>query len=525
MAKKIHHDEGEHNDLTATIEDESISLTSEQQAVFDAAMKRHNIFLTGAAGCGKTVTIKKILAGFESRGIKYQVIAPTGLAAMPLSGKTLHSFFGWKPDSIQLPLEKLLELPSKSVRKAITRTQVLIIEEVSMVENQHMERMNRVIQSIMEDSRPFGGKQVFLLGDFYQLPPVKPFQFCIMCGRFMSKPPAYRCQDCQAGNAHAIFYEGDKWAFKASVWKDLNLKNIRLKQLHRQKDPRFQDVLNKIRNGQTLTEDEWQDLEREKNTPAGIGAVRLMSLRRQVDALNQKELGVITSPAKTWEAVDSYRKLHGDWNGDWEAPWESDQPLKNHSFAEKISLKIGAKVVLLVNLDPKGKLVNGSQGEVIGFEKFQGVEPGRTESSPAIRPDGNTFTSNFEPIVRFANGRIKRIAPVRWGSRCGTNQRPYLASRIQIPLILAWALSIHKSQGMTLNYIEVSSKDLFEPGQLYVGLSRATSLEGLVLNGNSRKQLHTDPEVLSFYEKTEWESSTSTRAADPSCIQFIECSD
>jgi ATP-dependent DNA helicase PIF1 len=509
----------------ATTEDESISLTSEQQAVFDAAMKRHNIFLTGAAGCGKTVTIKKILAGFENRGIQYQAVAPTGLAAIPLSGKTLHSFFGWKPDSMQLPLEKLLELPSKSVRKAIKRTQVLIIEEVSMVENQHVERMNRVIQSVMEDSRPFGGKQVFLLGDFYQLPPVRPFQFCIMCGRFMSKPPAYRCQDCQAGNAHAIFYEGDKWAFKASVWKDLKLKNIRLKQLHRQKDPRFQDILNKIRNDQTLTEDEWQDLEREKNTPAGIGAVRLMSLRRQVDALNQRELRAITPPAKTWEAIDSYQELHGDWNGHWGAPWEMDQPLKNHSFAEKVSLKIGAKVVLLVNLDIKGKLVNGSQGEVIGFEEVHGVKPGPAESSPAIRPDGNKFTSNFEPIIRFANGRIKRIAPVKWGSRCGTNQRPYLASRTQIPLILAWALSIHKSQGMTLNSIEVSSKDLFEPGQLYVGLSRATSLEGLVLSRSSRKQLYTDPEVLSFYEETEWESSTTTGTADSLSNLFTECVD
>jgi ATP-dependent DNA helicase PIF1 len=156
-------------------------------------------------------------------------------------------------------------------------------------------------------------------------------------------------------------------------------------------------------------------------------------------------------------------------------------------------------------------LVNGTQGEVIGFEEVPDVEPGPTESTPPIQPVGDKIRSRFEPIVRFANGAEKTISPVEWSSRCGTNQRPYLASRTQIPLLLAWGLSIHKSQGMTLQYLEVSSKDLFEPGQLYVGLSRATSLESLTLSGGSRKQLCTDAEVLKFYENTKWETTSVTR--------------
>jgi ATP-dependent DNA helicase PIF1 len=483
-----------------------ICLTPEQHNVVDTALRGHNIFLTGAAGCGKTVTLKKLLSTFKERNITFQIVAPTGMAALPLGGKTIYSFLGWKPDTFHTPIEELMRCPSKTVREAVQKIQVLMIEEISMVENQTLERMNLVMQAILKDARPFGGKQIILTGDFHQLPPVKPFHSCLRCGRFLSKPPAHICKDCPAGNAEVVFYDQDKWAFKAAAWKDLKLKNIRLKQVHRQKGTRFQDILNKIRNGLLLSEDEWQDLEREKDIPAGICPVRLMSLKRQVDELNQRQLRVITSPAKSWQAIDSYKRLGSNWSGSWDTPWETDQPLKSHSFPGTLQLKIGAKVVLLVNLDPDAKLMNGSQGEVIDFEKVEGVEKGPTESSPAISSEGGKFRSNFEPIVRFANGQIKTISPVERQSRCGTNQRPYLAIRTQIPLLLAWALSIHKSQGMTLDYIDVSSKNLFEPGQLYVGLSRGTSLEGVILSGNSRKQLSTDSEVLNFYENTGWES-------------------
>jgi ATP-dependent DNA helicase PIF1 len=488
-------------------EDNKICLTPEQQNVVDTALRGHNIFLTGAAGCGKTVTLKKLLATFKERNIIFQVVAPTAIAALPLGAKTIHKFLGWEPDTLLQPIKTLLECPSRSVRKAVKRIQVLIIEEISMVENQTLQRMNLVMQAILKDDRPFGGKQIIFTGDFHQLPPVKPFRSCLRCGRFLSKLPEHTCKDCPAGNAKVVFYDKDKWAFKAAVWKDLKLKNIRLKQLHRQKDYRFQHILNKIRNGILLSEDEWQDLERKKDIPAGICPVRLMSLREQVDELNQEQLRAITSPAKSWQAIDSYQRLEGDWSGRYDSPWKGKRPLKDHSFPENLQLKIGAKVVLLVNRDPKAKLVNGSQGEVIGFKEVAGVESGPTESSPTISSKGDKFRSNFEPIVRFANGEIETISPVKWASRYGTNERPYLAARTQIPLLLAWGLSIHKSQGMTLDYVDVSSRDVFEPGQLYVGLSRGTSLEGLTLSGNRRKQLATDPDVLSFYETVEWERS------------------
>jgi ATP-dependent DNA helicase PIF1 len=394
----------------------------------------------------------------------------------------------------------------KYVQEAVKRIQVLIVEEISMVENQILERMNFVMQSIRESDRPFGGAQVIILGDFHQLPPVKPFQFCLQCGSIMSKRLKSKCLVCLA-NDTISFTDGDKWAFKAPVWERLALKNICLRQVHRQKESSFQDILHKIRYGEVLSDSEWRELEREKVTPPGIYAVRLMSLRKDVDAVNQKELAALNTPAKTWEAQDYHWRISGDANY---RPWEVDQPLKDNKLQPLLTLKIGAKVVLLTNLDPSGGLVNGSQGLVVGFRCRERSTKGRKKEGPypsAFYSDRDR--TQFEPVVRFANGTTRTISPINAASRHGTNQLSYMAQRVQIPLMLAWALSIHKSQGMTLEYVEVSSKDLFEPGQFYVGLSRATHLEGLTVTGFSREQLGIDSDVLEFYQSTHWQNVPS----------------
>jgi ATP-dependent exoDNAse (exonuclease V) alpha subunit len=150
-------------------EDDEICLTKEQQVALDMALDGSNVFLTGAAGCGKTVTIKKLLTALKRAKKKFQVVAPTGIAALPLGGRTLHSFLGWRgsPDYSNVDL---VDQPSSFVRKAVRKVEVLIIEEISMVSNLTLERMDLVIKSIMGNDRPFGGKQVIFTGDFYQLP-------------------------------------------------------------------------------------------------------------------------------------------------------------------------------------------------------------------------------------------------------------------------------------------------------------------------------------------------------------------
>jgi len=187
---------------------------------------------------------------------------------------------------------------------------------------------------------------------------------------------------------------------------------------------------------------------------------------------------------------------------------EYTDSLRDHRFLDDLTLKVGARVVLLYNLSPG--LVNGSQGVVIGYK------PARQEM--VLSGDHKQFRKDcmeayrqtngeMRPLVRFANGREQAIPAIASASLRGGAKlhEQYVVCRTQIPLTLAWALSIHKSQGMTLEYVEVSSRDIFESGQLYVALSRATDVEGLRVTGFNRKQLPMDKDVLEFYTNTEWE--------------------
>lgn len=368
---------------------------------------------------------------------------------------------------------------------------------------------------------PFGGKQVIFLGDFHQLPPVKPFEFCLQCGESIPDKPEVVCvsRHCKANPDQITFIKkSDKWAFRAPVWRELKLKHVKLEQIHRQKDTRFQDILNKIRNGMQLEPTEWADLEREKDLPKGAFAVRLMSKLFKVKEFNENQLRALKSQPKTWHAHDMGKKLVSAKEGEWQDPniphkiREYRDTLKDHRFLQDLTLKVGARVVLLQNLSTK--LVNGSQGVVVGFaHATQELEKIMEMSGEhqAIRQESMTeyhrTNPPFRPLVQFANG-VKELIPayasasIRGGSQV---HEQYVVCRTQIPLTLAWALSIHKSQGMTLDYVEVSSRDIFESGQLYVALSRATHLGGLRLTGFERTQMPMDSDVLEFYTKTKWE--------------------
>lgn len=424
-------------------------------------------------------------------------------------------------NSFQQPLEKLLKNVSKRVRKAIGRLEVLIIEEISMVEGQFLERLNSLMQYVLQNLKPFGGKQVIFLGDFHQLPPVEPFEFCLRCGEAMINrkvEPICNSEKCERRGV--AFKPGDKWAFRAPVWAELRLRHIKLEQIHRQKDARFQGVLNKIRNGVLLSDDEWSALTVKKERD-GVVAVRLMSRREQVKYFNIRQLSSIKSEENAWDALDSARKLrYSDEDRvhprttqilrDLETHKES---LKDHRLPTTLVLKVGAKVVLLSNLNPKGGLVNGSQGEVVKFvdtknwpvKELEGKGKKRLLVEQAKIDEFQASRGFLCPIVRFTNGKIVTIQPIVQESLRGLSYDRYLVSRTQIPLTLAWALSIRKSQGMTLEHVEVSSNDIFESGQLYVGFSRATKLEGLTVTGYSREQLSTDEDLLEFYNNARWE--------------------
>ncbi|TAQ90473.1 hypothetical protein B7494_g1207 [Chlorociboria aeruginascens] len=519
--------------------DKPIILTAAQQVVVEMALRGENIFLTGAAGSGKTATLRAILQRFEARYaapserhrktidkdaeevIKYppvQVVAPTGIAALPLCGKTTYSFAGWNQDSFLNPLADLLKDVKESVYKAMKALKVLIVEEISMVENQFLERLSALMKHVLESPRPFGGKQVIFLGDFHQLPPVKPFQSCINCGEPMTGvqvAPTCSSKDCKLYGHR--FAPGDKWAFKAPVWAELKLKHVNLEQIHRQLDARFQIVLNKIRNGIRLTTQEWQALITRKTLPEGAFAIRLMSKLVKVRAFNEARLNSIKSKPESWNALDSSEKLFYTGEDKYRMNEisrklkEYKDSLQEHRWPTNLVLKVGAKVVLLHNLSHARGLVNGSQGTVVGFADTSTWPVADTNSKKAERDAAlikafQAASSFICPIVRFTNGRTETIMPVASESLRGPSADRYRVCRTQIPLGLAWALSIHKSQGMTLGYVEVSSQDIFESGQLYVGLSRAQRMDGLTVTGYRMEQIVMDQDVLEFYKNTKWES-------------------
>jgi len=405
-----------------------------------------------------------------------------------------------------------------------------------MVENQFLERLNILFQHVLsripevdlgedaynypeDNTLPFGGKQVIFLGDFHQLPPVKPFANCLHCGEAIPQREAPICVSatCKGATGRVTFKWNDKWAFKAPVWKQLGLRHIKLEQIHRQKDTRFQDILNKIRNGETLTPAEWHDLERPKALPRNAFAIHLMSLISSVRAHNASKLSALKTPPKSWHADNFCTKLVKNPHfTDQNKIQEYKESLRDHRFPPDLTLKVGARVVLLYNLDHKRGLVNGSQGTVIGF----GLATAELEKSLELTGDHkeprrvsmlafqhqNTQPA-WRPIVQFANGEKELIGAIASASLRGGSkvEEQYIVVRTQLPLMLAWALSIHKSQGMTLEYVEVNSRNIFESGQLYVALSRATHLNGLQVTGFNRNQMPMDKDVLEFYTSTKWE--------------------
>ncbi|KAF4636150.1 hypothetical protein G7Y89_g1941 [Cudoniella acicularis] len=367
------------DELPESAKDQAVQLTSAQEVVVKLALKGHNIFLTGAAGSDETVTLTEIIRRLQSR------------------------FKTKSGDLPKRPIADLLKLVKPTTEKAILELKVLIIEEVSMVENQFLERLDCLLRHVLENTNPFGGIQVILVGEFHQLPPVKPFEFCLECGEPMTKQSEYTCttRSCQLLPEILIkFKEGDMWAFKAPVWEKHELRQVKLEQIHRQKDGRFQDILNKIRNGVALTDAEWHDLERKKQLPRGNFANAYDTCIKRGSNNDDKY------PPRSYEIA---RKLV-----------EHRESLKDHRFQTKLTLKVGSKVVLLSNLNPKGGLVNGSQGEVVGFVNTEGW-PEMKEQSEWQTVCFNRFNGMndfWRPLVRFA-GRTHTIPPVTSDSSKG----------------------------------------------------------------------------------------------------------
>ena len=415
-----------------------------------------SVFLTGEPGSGKSHTIKLYIDYLIEKGASPSVTASTGIAATHIGGMTIHSWsgLGIKDDLSVYDLEALLE--KEYIVKRIRKAKVLIIDEISMLSAKTLDMIEKVCSYIKHDSdKPFGGLQIIFVGDFFQLPPI------------------IKLQD---KTSTLEMFESSNLAFDSSAWKKLNPIICYLTEQHRQSDSDFVSILKNIREDKVdkKVHDILQKrILKNKDTKGSVQKItKLYSHNIHVDKVNNLELDLIKDKIKIFEMTKTGRDFI------------ADSLIKNCLSPYKLELKKGAKVMCTKNNPEKG-FVNGSVGEVVKFS------------------NKTTF-----PIVRFINekGYIREveIEPMEWSVTDGGQK---IATIKQVPLRLAWAMTIHKSQGMSLDEAMMDISQVFEYGQGYVALSRVRTLSGLHLVGYNDMSLKVHPEVLmkdvEFKEKSE----------------------
>ena len=492
-------------------------LCAEQLALVELIMSDKNVFYTGSAGCGKSTVLKHFVPLLRNVLKKVDILAPTGKAALEVNDRTLHNYAGWVPHSFGQPLWNLEnKARGNKVRKRLRATDVLIIDEISMVANHVFERLNCIMKSARDSKKPFGGVQIIVTGDFLQLPPVNPFEYCLICG--ITLGPAswegkHECVKCLS-NFEAI----DKWAFCSDAWRECNFEHVNLNVIHRQKDIDFKALLETCRLCKPFSIGE--KLLLLEHTSETKDAVRLSPRRVDVKAINDEELAKLPGRALTYLCVDNFY-----WNGEDALKDKRDrcpepmshtlEALNEYSFEPKLVLKEGMLVMLLVNWDLGSSLANGSQGTVVGFEKYDpNLFPEvRRDWEYSSRKNGlvRVFVKQTAvqewPIVQFLNGIKRTIYPLCMVNELGDDEPYSLLSRTQIPLVAAWAMTVHKAQGMTLSRVIVDLRHSFESGQAYVALSRAETLGGLKVEGLPKEDRGPNKQVIEFMEKNHLISS------------------
>jgi len=431
-------------------------LTVEQNTIADDVLSGKNVFLTGPAGTGKSFLFKYIIQEltklYGESGVA--VCAPTGVAAINVNGRTIHSFagVGLGEDDEEVLFQKVLS--NSKARSNWRRTKVLMIDEVSMIGSVFFTKLANISRRLKEleggGFLPFGGIQVVLCGDFFQLPPVE--------------------LDSEAVGS---------FAFNSPAWKELDVKKCELTKIVRQNDPELIDCLNTVRGG-NITQPIINRLDdchilRKSLPEDGINPTQLMCTNSDVKDENNVQLEKLPGEEVVFEARD---KIF-----DYPDQYSVEQLKKKYmdkKVEEKIHLKLDAQVVLIRNIDVPRKLVNGTRGVIVGFEE---------ENLKSTRP-----------IIKWDCGIEEPLDTQEFVYR-----NPHLGTicREQIPLKLAWALTVHKSQGMTLSRVQIKVDNAFENGQVYVALSRCVCLDGLWMTGASLSQqaVMAHPEVIGFYNQ------------------------
>ncbi|KAI1792662.1 PIF1-like helicase-domain-containing protein [Ganoderma leucocontextum] len=536
---------------------EVVALNTEQRRVLQMVVDEgKNVFFTGPAGSGKSLLLRAIIAGLKKKYSKNQAVisvtASTGMAASNIGGMTIHSWGAVTPGMHNIDRQISCIKTCKPAFKRWRETKVLVIDEVSMVDGELFDTLTKLADQLRnkKTDRPFGGIQLVVTGDFFQLPPVtksgvEPF-----------------------------------FAFESESWKKCIDHTVTLTEVYRQKDTQFVDLLNELRKGniapsahQTFT-----SLSRPlPPLPSGILPTELYPLRAQVERANTTRLAALPGSVHAYVARDTgtHQKV-----------------LEQMVVPARLAFKVDAQVMLVKNVDEK--LVNGSVGRVLGFhaiatcaasvgtlsssqekdmKPFSGFGLGSSGSKPksgsastsssqesnasastasskangAVRnvqvgADGRTPVAlcgktladkenagaeqadikpasakgkprddELYPLVEFRTQQgTEVVLVVRDEFRVEDNEGKLLARRVQVPLVLAWAMSIHKSQGQTIQHVKIDLRSVFEKGQSYVALSRAASLDGLQVLGFDPKKVKAHPKVVEWSSGLEVAASVNT---------------
>lgn len=419
----------------------------EQKRAIKYAIEGHNLFLTGPAGVGKSYTVNEIVRQLKEMNKNVSITASTGIAADHIGGCTLHSWVGCglAKEKAEI-LAKRVRRNSKSLERW-SKTDVLIIDETSMLDHIFVTKIDQIAKIIRGSSLPFGGLQMIFVGDFYQLPPVQKDR--------QGKDPIF--------------------LFQTDIWNLAVEKQVLLTKVYRQVNAEFIDILMQIRNCK-MTKD---TIKKIKSTSrhrfeGDIKPTKLSCRNLDVDVINMRELENLPGDSIKFKCSDFY------WND------EAEKKFKNtFQYPEYISLKPGAQVMLLINKPDLG-LVNGSRGVVKDINN-------ENEDEPFV-------------IIEFTNGVT---VDLKMETREITNDDDeVIASRYQFPLKLAWCMTVHKSQGQTIELLDVDLKNTFTYAQVYVALSRGVSLKNMRVRNFDPVSVRTAPSVIDYYRQIKEDTET-----------------
>lgn len=395
-----------------------------------------NVFITGPAGTGKSFILSELKKIFQNY---ITLTATTGIASNNIGGITIHSWSGIQQLQIPFP-----QIRWKCKRTNIKSCNLLVIDEISMLSAFMLEYLDKLFKMVRNNNYPFGGIQVIFIGDFLQLPPVATKE------------------------ERSVYENKGKYCFESKVWDELNLKTVYLSKIYRQNDIKFCNILNNFRNG-CLTDN---DISVIKNRYVSANLIEnklhLYSQKTEVKNYNKQQLDKIKSREVYFESMDKINSTLIKNKHDKEILLKRMD--KNIRAQDVVILKEGCRVMLVKNY-PLENIYNGFCGTVINID----------ESSVTVKFDNGYENKFYKDKFDYYENET------------------HIGTRYQIPFILAYAITIHKSQGLTLDEVVVDCSSAFESGLVYVALSRVRKLENLYILGFDESKIYADKKVQAFY--------------------------